>query len=50
VQISGIFLVDNDIHSTILELNTESYRMKAAKVAKNHSHETTKKMEESNVK
>ena len=37
-------------HATIIELNTESYRMKAAKVAKNHSHETTKKMEESNVK
>ena len=37
-------------HATIIELNTESYRMKAAKVAKNHSHETTKKMEESNAR
>lgn len=29
-------------HATILELNTESYRMNAAKIAKNHSHKSTK--------
>jgi DNA replication protein DnaC len=29
-------------HATILELNTESYRMNAAKIAKNYSHKSTK--------
>ena len=29
-------------HATILELNTESYRMNAAKIAKNHSNKSTK--------
>lgn len=29
-------------HATILELNTESYRMNAAKIVKNHSHKSTK--------
>jgi DNA replication protein DnaC len=37
-------------HATILELNTESYRMNAAKMAKKHSKKTTKKVEESDVK
>ena len=41
-------------HATILELNTESYRMNAAKLAKNHSNKTTKtrakNMEKSDVK
>lgn len=29
-------------HATILELNTESYRMNAAKFAKNHPNKTPK--------
>jgi DNA replication protein DnaC len=41
-------------HATILELNTESYRMNAAKLAKNHSNKTTKtsakNMEKNDVK
>ncbi len=37
-------------HATILELNTESYRMNAAKLAKSHSHKSTKKAEENDVK
>ena len=37
-------------HATILELNTESYRMNAAKIAKNHSHKSIKKERKSDVK
>jgi DNA replication protein DnaC len=37
-------------HATILELNTESYRMNAAKLARKHSNELTKKVEKNNVK
>ena len=37
-------------HATILELNTESYRMNAAKIAKNHSHKSTKTEEKIDVK
>jgi len=37
-------------HATILELNTESYRMNAAKLAKSHSHKSTKKTEENDMK
>ena len=37
-------------HATILELNTESYRMNAAKLAKSHSHKSTKNERKSDVK
>ena len=41
-------------HATILELNTESYRINAAKLAKNRSNKTTKtrakNMEKNDVK
>ena len=42
VQIGGTLYVSTDNHATILELNTESYRMNAAKLAKNRSNKTTK--------
>ena len=38
------------VYYTILELNTESYRMNAAKLAKSHSHKLTKKTEENDMK
>ena len=36
-------------HATILELNTKSYRMNAAKIIKKYSHKSTKKERKSDV-
>ena len=47
--LGGIFDLQK-AEEKILELNTESYRMNAAKLAKSHSHKSTKKTEENDMK